>query len=148
MSDLDKIKNWIATYPDFDILGQFMVDYTDQAAPGSGGIFPTGLVEIDRREDVLGNVTVTNQYNFAVYCVFAKSPKDDIGASFNADWVMGFQKWVQAQSIQGKVPKLGNTNDKETAKAQNGVLYEQPGEGTAMYAVQLSVQYKTFYEVI
>lgn len=147
MTDLEKIRQWIATYPDFDILGTFRVDYTDQAVPGNGGLFPTGLVEVARVEDILGNVTVTNQYNFGLYTVFAKSPGDDIGAAINADWVMGFQRWVQEQSVRGLVPRFGNTNDRETAQAQNGVLYEPNGEGTAVYMVQLNIRYKTFYEV-
>lgn len=147
MTDLEKIRGWIATYPDFNILERFQVDYTDQL-PANGGLFPTGIVEVNRTEDILGNVTVENQYNFGLYYVLEKAPGDDAGAKINADWVMGFQKWVQEQSVRGCVPHFGNTQEKETAKAQNGVLYEQSGEGTAVYMVQLSVQFKNYYEVI
>lgn len=148
MSDLEKLRKWIATYPNFDILGRFQVDFTDKAVPGNAGLFPTGLVEVERREDILGNVTIENQYNFGIYCVFEKSPGDDIGATINADWVMDFQKWVQEQSVRKLVPKFGNTDDKETAQAQNGVLYDPQDEGAAVYMVQLNIRYKTFYEVI
>ena len=147
MTALEKIRAWIATFPGFDILGHFYVDYADHADPGNGGVFPTGLVEVERREEILGNTTVTNQYNFGIYCVLAKADGDDVGASINADWVSDFQEWVQEQSITGMAPTFGNTDDRETVRAQNGALYDT-GDGTATYMVQLSVQFKKFYEVI
>ena len=146
MTALERIREWITTYPEFDILGAFQVDYTDKV-PANGGIFPSGLVAVDRREDVLGNVEVTNQYNFGIYCVFEKAPGDDAGATVNADWVMGFQEWVQEQSILGLAPTFGNTDTKqESIQAQNGMLYES-GEGIVTYMVQLSVTFKKRYEV-
>ena len=146
MTALEKIRAWIATYPGYDILSGFHVDYTDQI-PGNGGVFPSGLVEIARAEDILGNITITNQYNFGLYYVFPKAAGDDEGAAVNADWVMDFQEWVQAQSAAGQAPAFGNVEpDRETIKAQNGALYDT-GEGTAVYMVQLSIQFKRKFEV-
>ena len=147
MTALDKIRGWITGYPDFDILSAFQVDYTDQI-PSNGGIFPSGMVEISRKEDILGNVEVENQYNFGLYYVLEKSPGDDAGATVNADWIMGFQEWVQEQSIGGKAPIFGDDPKSERVKAQNGVLYDAGDEGTATYMVQLSVLFKKKYEVI
>ena len=141
---LETVKEWISTYPGHDILSDFQVDYTDQI-PANGGIFPSGLVEIRRSQDVLGNVTVQNQYNFGLYYVFAKSPGDNAGATINADWVMDFQEWVQEQSIFNKTPKFGNKTI--SALAQNGVLYEADEEGTATYMIQLSIKFEKRYEV-
>ena len=60
---------------------------------------------------------------------------------------MGFQEWVQEQSILGLAPTFGNTDTKqESIQAQNGMLYES-GEGIATYMVQLSVTFKKRYEV-
>lgn len=143
MTDLEKIKLWLGTYPGYDILSQFRVDFTDQV-PANGGIFPNGLVEIERKENLLGDITISNQYNFALYYVFPKA--DDTGAMINADWIMDFQRWVQRQSVMGLVPRFGNTPDKEIAQAQNGVLYDAEEEGTAMYMVQLSIRFQTFYD--
>ncbi len=145
MTALEKIKAWLVTYPEFDILNDFQVDYTDQI-PNNGGIFPSGLVEVERRSDIMGNVTVTNQYNFGLYYVFVKSPDDDIGAAVNADWLMGFQEWAQEQSILGLAPVFGDIPNAEKIIAQNGVLYET-NNGTATYMVRLSVQFKKKYEV-
>lgn len=147
MTDLEKVREWIKTFPKFSVISEFSVDYTDQI-PANGGIFPSGLVEISRTEDIIGNITVENQYNFGLYYVFTKSPEDDIGAALNADWIMEFQKWVQEQSVRGIAPVFGNTGEKEKAVAQNGVLYEADGEGVATYMVQLSFNFKKKYEVI
>ncbi len=147
MTALEQIRGWIATYPGYDILSAFRVDYTDQI-PGNVGIFPSGLVEIERRQDIVGNVTVTNQYNFGLYYVFVKAPGDDVSAAINADWIMDFQEWVQAQSATGQVPTFGDEPRSERITAQNGVLYEADEEGTATYMVQLSVQFTKKYEVI
>ena len=148
MTALEKMRNWIATFPDYDILSNgFYVDYTDKA-PSNGGIYPSGLVEVERRRDIVGNTTVTNQYNFAIYCVFPKAIGDDEGATINADWVSDFQEWVQAQSVTGAAPAFGDESRTEKIMAQNGMLYDTDEEGTAMYSVQLSVQFKKKYEVI
>lgn len=116
------------------------MDFADRV-PANGSISPSGLVEVERRQDILGNATVTNQYNFGLYYVFAKAPKDDIGATVNADWIMGFQEWVQEQSAIGQAPTFGDIPGQERITAQNGMLYETDEEGAAVYMVQLSVQF-------
>lgn len=146
MTALEKVKNWLATYPEFDILGDFQVDYTGQV-PNVGSLAPSGLVEIERRSDIFGNVTVTNQYNFGLYYVFEKAPGDDTGAAVNADWIMDFQEWVQEQSVTRQAPVFGDVPGDERIMAQNGVLYEADEEGTATYMVQLSIQFIKKYEV-
>lgn len=146
MTDLEKIRAWVSTFPEFDILGAFQVDYTDHVNPGTGGIFPNGLVEIERRKDIVGNIAVLNQYNFGIYCVFEKDPGDDVGAALNADWVMEFQKWVQEQSTLGLAPTFGDDPENEQIAAQNGVLYET-NDGAGTYMVQLSAQFMKKYEV-
>lgn len=146
MTALEKIRDFVKSYPGSDIFRQFHIDYTDQI-PFNGGVFPSGLVEISRTRDIMGNVTTVNQYNFGLYYVFEKSPGDDIGASENADWVMDFQEWVQKQSVLSACPVFGDYPKRETIAAQNGVLYDADKEGTAVYMVQLTVQFIKKYEV-
>ena len=146
MTALEKLKDWLATYPGHDILGTMHVDYTDQI-PSNGGIFPNGLVEVARSQDIVGNVTVTNQLNFGLYVVFSKAPGDDVGALINADWIADFQEWVQEQSITGGVPAFGSDPNLERITAQNGILYDADEEGTATYMVQLSVSFIKKIEV-
>lgn len=145
MTALEKMRGFIESYPSFNILSQFRVDFTDQI-PGNGGIFPSGLVEISRKEDVLGDVTITNQYNFGLYYVFAKVPGDDTGATINADWLMDFQEWVQEQSATGQAPVFGDVPKQERIMAQNGALYDADDEGAATYMAQISAQFVKIYK--
>lgn len=146
MTALEKVRAWLKTFSGFDILGDFQVDYTDQI-PANGGVFPSGLVEVSRTEDIFGNVSVENQYNFGLYYVFTKAPGDDDGATINADWIMDFQEWVQEQSATGAAPVFGDVPRKERIAAQNGILYDATDEGLATYMVQLSVNFIKKYEV-
>lgn len=140
MTALEKITGLVKGYPRANILRDFQVDFTDQI-PANGGIFPSGLVEVSRKTDLLGNTAVTNQYNFGLYYVFEKAPGDDAGAAVNADWLMDFQEWVQEQSACGLAPVFGDVPRQERIMAQNGVLYDARDEGLATYMVQLSVQF-------
>lgn len=137
MTPLETIKKWIATYPGNDIFSTFSVDFTDQI-PANGGIFPSGLTEVSRKQYVDGSYMLENQYNFGLYYVFEKSPGDDVGAEINADWLMDFQEWVQSTTP----PKFGDKTLRVIA--QNGTLYSAEAEGTATYMVQLSVNFRKF----
>lgn len=141
MTALEKVRSWIAAFPGFDILGSFQVDYTDHVNPGPGSIFPGGLVEIERRRDVVGAETVVNQYNFGIYCVLEKAG----GATVNTDWVMEFREWVQTQSMMGQVPSFGDEPRNEKITAQNGSLYDT-SEGVETYMIQLSIQFIKKFE--
>ena len=143
MSDsnaLQTMREFIATFPDWDILSNLSIDYTDKI-PDCAGLFPGGLVEVRRHSDILGHKWVENQYNFALYTNMAKAPDEDNGATFNADWLMSFQEWLQEQSILGLAPTFGDRPKEETITAQNGAIYSVDDEGTALYVVQLSVSF-------
>ena len=137
MSDLEKIRKWVSTYPGASRMQGLKVDYFSQN-PDNGSIDPSGLVEISRTEDIVGNVTVENQYNFAIYFVFLKSPDDDLGATDNAAWLMDFQRWVQEQSAQRLAPTFGDEAMQETARAQNG--------GSGAQAIKSVLHQRTVFE--
>ena len=140
LTPLEKMRAFVASYPDADILSTLAVDYTDQV-PDMGGLFPTGLVEVSRVTDLIGNVTITNQLNFALYTVLTKAPEDDTGATFNAEWQLGFQQWVQEQSATCQAPTFGDVAWNERITAQDGQIYSADAEGVAIYAIQISVTY-------
>lgn len=144
MTALQTVKNWIAEYPNYKDLAQFEVDYTDQL-PANGGLFPAGVSEIRRMRDILGNVTIEKQLNFAIYFVFTKAPGDDTGATVNQDWVTDFQDWVESESISGKAPTFGDIPHKEKIIASNGILYEATDEGIGVYTVNLQITYQKRY---
>lgn len=140
MTNLETVKNWIATYPGYTDFADFQVDYTDQL-PANGGLFPAGNVERSRKRDILGNTTVEKQLNFAIYAVFTKAPGDDSGATVNAEWIADFQDWVEAQSISGSAPVFGDDKRKESITASNGVLYSADEEGIGVYTVNLQINF-------
>jgi hypothetical protein len=140
VTDLEKMRGFVQSYPDYDILSRLDIDYTDKV-PNSGGLFPSGMVEVSRRRDILGGVTVTNQLNFALYTTLEKYED----GSDNAEWQLGFQQWVQAQSALGLAPAFGDEPRAETIAAQNGQLYSADDEGTALYVIQINVTYVKNY---
>ena len=143
-TDLQKIKEWIATFPDYKDLAGFEVDYTDQV-PANGGLFPSGTAEIRRTRDILGNVTVEKQLNFAIYFVFTKAPGDDAGATVNQEWIASFQSWTEAQSVNGLAPTFGDDGRREKITASNGMLYDASEEGVGIYAVTLTITFVKRY---
>lgn len=98
-------------------------------------------MEVSRKRDIVGNTTITNQYNFGLYYVFEKAPNDDEGAAKNADWIVDLQEWVQEQSVTGAAPVFGDDPREEQITAQNGTLLQTDEEGTGVYVVQLSVRF-------
>ena len=146
MSDLEKVRTWLLSYPKIDRIQGLGVDYYS-TQPNNGSIDPSGLVEISRKTDIIGNTTVQNQYNFVLYFVLAKSPEDNEGATENADWLLDFQKWIQEQSIRRQAPTFGDEPLSETISAQNGKVDAADEEGTGVYSVQLSINFIKKYEV-
>lgn len=144
MTNLEKVKNWIATFPGYSDLEGFEVDYTDQI-PSNGGMFPAGTSEVRRIKDILGNVTVEKQLNFAIYYVFTKAPGDDAGATVNQEWIAEFQDWVEEQSVTGQAPVFGDIPLRERIVASNGILYDASEEGIGVYTVTLTITYMKRY---
>lgn len=140
MNALETVRGWLADFPQYNVLSGFQVDYTDKI-PNTGGILPDGLVEVSRKRDIVGNTTITNQYNFGLYYVFEKAPNDDEGAAKNADWIVDLQEWVQEQSVTGAAPVFGDDPREERITAQNGTLLQTDEGGTGVYVVQLSVRF-------
>ena len=144
MTALETMREWLTNSPFSDHLNNFHIDYTDQFADNSG-LVPSGLTEISRTSDILGNKTVRNQYNFALYTRLILSPGDDTGSMENAEWIMDFQEWIQEQSVLGLAPTFGDDPKEETMTASNGSIYAADDEGTALYVIQISAQFQKHY---
>ena len=141
MNDLERIRSWISTYPATDHLRSLTIDY--YAPRQEDGIQPAGLEEISRREDLLGGITVVNQYNLGLFYVLDGDAPDSGEA--NAVWILGFQQWVQEQSIRRLAPVFGDEPAAERIQAGNGALYARDEDGTATYVLQLTAQFQKKY---
>lgn len=136
MTDLEKLRQWLLTFPKWE--DSLQVEYTE-AEPGSAGLFPLGLEEISRREDVLGNVQVACRYRFSLYRRTTRQQE------VNAQWLLEFQNWVQQQSTAGLTPQFGDVPSQERMQAQKGALKER--SQTGMYVVTLTADFMKVYEV-
>ena len=134
---LDKVMNWLQTFPLWE--GTLQVDYAD-AIPGSTGLYPRGITELSRREDVLGNVTVRCSWGFALQR--AALPGEE-----NARWLMEFQDWVQQQDALGLAPKFGDVPELSHIRAEKGRLSHRKQVGSALYTVMLTADFTKLYEV-
>lgn len=139
MTDLEKLRQWLATYPKWEE-GQLHVDYTD-ALPGNLGLYPAGLEEVSRRENVLGGITVQNRYHFVLYRVAVRQESNEE----HALWLLEFQKWVQSQSAAGLTPRFGDEPTQERLRAEKGKLKEASQTGTGTYVVTLTAEFVKYY---
>ena len=140
MTDLEKLRQWLLTYPDWE--DTLCVDFTE-AAPGNTGLFPAGMEEVRRQEDILGNLQLQCRYRFLLY----RKTTGQADGTVNAQWMMNFQNWVQKQCATGQNPHFGDMPDRERIQAQKGSLKAASHVGTGTYTVTLIADFIKKYEV-
>ena len=132
---LEKLKQWLQAFPKWE--GSVCIDYVD-VKPGSTGLYPKGLKEISRREDVLGNLQVRYRCDFLLRRNAGNSEE-------NARWLLEFQNWVMEQSRLGLAPQFGDEPKTERIRAFEGQLQSHAQVGSAMYTVHLSTEFTKIY---
>ena len=137
MEQINALRALLLTFP---LWGQqpLFIDSTD-AAPECCGLFPLGLRELERREDVLGGVKERHRLRAMVYRVAGQ--EEDFAR--DAAWWEDFAAWVAAQSAAGLAPRFGNTQDREFVQARGGRLVRMPSAGTGVYGVEIVAEYWT-----
>lgn len=139
MTDLEKMVQWLQSYPEWGEM-PLSIDYTD-TEPVCAGLYPKGVEEVQRREDVLGNVTVHCRQSFQLQRLTSgqeSSPED-------AQWLMEFQNWVRQQSAQGLAPQFGDEPGEERLRAEKGMLKAASQTATGTYVVTLTAEYVKHY---
>lgn len=142
MKDLEKVRQWVQTFPQWEEGNLLYIDFTG-AMPGNAGLFPAGLEEVSRTEDVLGNVTVQCRYQFSLYRVVTGQEDNTV----NAHWMMDFQNWVREQSVLHLAPTFGDIPARERIRAEKGKLKDSSQVGTGVYVVQLTAEFVKEYHV-
>ena len=135
MTELEKLKNWLKTFPLWD--GSLSIDVTE-AVPGGMGLYPKGLQELSRREDVLGNLTVCYRWSFALH----RNQATQTGE--NARWLMELQKWAANQCRQGLAPQFGDVPAAERLRICEGSLQHRK-EGGSGYTALLTADFTKIY---
>ena len=136
-SILQAMIQWLKTCPIWE--GQLFVDFHD-GNPGSVGLYPAGVEEIDRREDVLGNVKIRCSCAFVLRRTAGQRGE-------NARWLLEFQNWVMEQDRMGLAPKFGDEPKTERLRAFEGRLDSHNQAGSSMYTVHLTAEFTKLYEV-
>ena len=136
MTELEVLTAWLKTYHGW--AGTLFVDVVE-AVPGSTGLYPKGLQELSRREDVLGNLSVRFRWSFQLQRVAGTDPRAD------ALWLMDFQRWVAQQSLMGRCPIFGDEPKTEQMRACEGSLVSRSQGGSTGYTVLLTVDFTKNY---
>lgn len=134
---LEQMKRWLQTFPQWE--GTLQLDYMD-AVPGNAGLYPEGLTEISRREDVLGNVRVRYRCGFRLRTAA-------VSGEAQAQWLLALQNWVAEQDRLGLTPKFGDEPQTERIRALEGRLDAPAQVGSSVYTLQLTAEFTKFYEV-
>lgn len=134
---LEKMQQWLQTFPKWE--GSLTFDYA-QDVPGSTGLYPQGITELSRREDVLGNCATRYSCTFELR-------RAALPGRENAQWLLELQSWVADQDRKGLAPKFGDTPQSERIRAYEGRLQTHKQLGSALYTVYLSAEFTKIYEV-
>ena len=140
MTDLEKLKTWLATYPGWEDDKPFFVD--DAAPkPGCVGLFPQGLEQVSLRRDITGGQKAACRYRFYLYRASALEENQEE----NARWLLDFQNWVEAQSAGGLAPHFGDVPQEERLRAEGGSLQKTGKLGSGLYALTLTAEFTRIY---
>lgn len=134
---LEKMKAWLQTFPGWE--DTLQIDYVE-AAPGNCGLYPQGVRELSRREDVLGNLAVRCSCTFRLRR--SACPGED-----NAAWLLQLQNWVMEQDRVGLTPQFGDEPRTQRIRAADGRLEAHSQAGSSRYTVQLRAEFTKLYEV-
>ena len=141
-TDLQRLIDWLKTYT--GITSWAISRWTTPTRSPPTALCSRSLQEVERTETILGDVTLTNQYNFGLYFTFEKSAEDDVAARSTpiADGLSALgagAECPQARTEFRQHPDVG------AGQCQNGQLFSVDGCGTAIYMVTLSVTFEQFY---
>lgn len=140
MTDLEKLKTWLATYPGWEADKPFFVDYAIPK-PGCVGLFPQGLEQLSLRRDITGGQEAACRYRFYLYRALALEENQ----GENAQWMLDFQNWVEAQSARGLAPHFGDVPQEERLRAEGGSLQKTGKLGLGLYALTLTAEFTRIY---
>ena len=140
MTILERIQQWLQTYPGW---GDSLTVDMLPAEPGRIGLFPGGLEELSRTEDILGNRQVECRLGFTLR---RQVGVEEDNAS-HAAWLLDFQDWVRQQSQAGLAPRLGDVPAQEKMWAEKGSLQKISPTGIGTYTVTLIANFTKLYEV-
>lgn len=139
MSELEKLKNWLLTFPGME--GCTVHVDSLPHTPGSVGLFCQGVEQLGESQDILGNRQVLCRSRFVLRRV-SSQPAEEA-----AQWALALEGWVREQSALRLAPRFGCDPSREQLRAEKGRLEKTSQTGTDTYQVLLTAQFLRKYEV-
>ena len=124
MDVLKRLQAWLTTFPKWEEGKLMYLDFTD-GVPGNQGLFPQGQEVLQRKEDVLGNISLSCRYHFALYRI---TPQEESAAASAgecpvADGISGLGtaagchgSCAQIRGCAGKIPHPGGKGQAQRQK--------------------------------
>ena len=126
MAYLEKMRRWLQQFPLWQ--GELATDCTGPKT-GLSGLFPLGVTQLSRQEDLLGRVKTRYRAEFLLR-------RCDIRQEGSL-WLLELQSWAMGQ----KSPGFGDEPETETLRAEKGRLVSASQSGTATFEVKLTVEF-------
>lgn len=142
LNSVEKMRAFIQQYPNLSgFTNGIKIDWNDSK---SFGLMPMGQSTISRKEDILGDIILKKQYNFALYA--NRFTIEDVMRIETIGFLDDFSEWIEEQSIRGDAPNFGDNPEAEEISAQNGMLYQMYEDGKAgRYQIQIKVLYEKHF---
>ena len=136
MEQMEKLRRWLQTFP---LWGTAKL-YIDSLPVGLGqtGLYPMGVEVLERRDDLLGNVRTRLRQRFVLYRNVCPGEDQSL-------WLLQLQQWVAQQWALGLAPRFGDESAAESLRAEKGALKEVTAAGTAVYTVNITLEYVKIY---
>lgn len=135
MTNLQKMQQWLQTYPGFARL-PISIDFT-HATPVGLGLYSRGREQKAGKEDILGRKEFRCKFLFLLQMQqFGQAAGDAVAA---------FQSWVEQQSALGATPKFGDDPARETMTTRLAKVTDQHNAGTQVSAVELIAEFIKIY---
>jgi len=136
----EQLLQWLARCPALTGI-DLRVDDLPPAA-GTGALFPKGVEQTDRWQNLLGQVTARQKMQLVLRLNLPFVPGDANLSAQTARRLLELQAWVAEQSAAGLAPQLGNADPmQETLTAGAARLEQANDEGSAVYTVTLTAHY-------
>lgn len=136
----EQLLQWLARCPALAGIALHVDDLPPAA--GTGALFPKGVEQTDRWQNLLGQVTARQKMQLVLRLNLPFVPGDAELTAQTARRLLELQAWVAEQSAAGLAPQLGNADPaQETLTAGAARLEQANDEGSAVYTVTLTAHY-------
>lgn len=131
MEMLEKLRQFLLGFSGWDEAPS--ADYGEDG-PGQTGLFPGSWEAVTRRKDLAGNTQTEYLARFTLRRRL--QPGQD-----GAQWLLDFEKWLQARETAGAIPQFGDVPAAEKLRIHKGEFKQIPRLGAGLCTVTLIAEF-------